>query len=342
MIARCLFLMTLLVAAAANAHHSRAAFDLNSSIEVEGTLGEMSWRNPHAFLVVDSFDENGNAVRWTFEGHSIAGLTRLGWSPETFNVGERVVVAARPNRNADRRFGLLNHVTRADGTTFYAFSRPEGSAPPPRRPVAPSTNFSGIWRPIVDAQQALVGGFEPPADWPYTEKGWVEVDRFNLNDDPGLDCVPYPMPRLTRWPYNQRWTVSGDNITIIHEQASSERNVSLLPGASVPPSHVPDQMGYSVGQIDADGTLVVTTRGFAATTWGSERGVSSSEQKRVVERYRLTDGGYGLELVYEITDPEYLSETVELGRNFLLVSDYPFTEVECDAVTARRHLQFDQ
>ena len=58
-----------------------------------------------------------------------------------------------------------------------------------------------------------------------------------------------------------------------------------------------------MGRIAGDGALIVTSAGFADTKWGSERGVSSSDQKVVIETYRLTDGGYGLELTYTITDP---------------------------------------
>ena len=189
-------------------------------------------------------------------------------------------------------------------------------------------------------QQTLVGGFQPPSDWPYTEKALEEVAIFNINDDPGLDCESYPMPRITRWPYNQRWEVSEGNITIVHEQATT-RTLNMIQGASVPSSHVPDENGYSIGRILDTGVLGVTTIGFAETKWGSERGVSSSEQKVVTETYRLIDGGYGLELTYTISDPQYLTRTVELGRNFRLIPDYEFTDEPCDPEAARRHLQFD-
>lgn len=341
MIARCLVVLTLISIGSASAHHSRAAFNLDASIEVEGTLVELAWRNPHAFVVVEGLDENGNGKEWTFEGHSIAGLMRNGWNRNSFEIGERVVVEARPNRNPDRPFALLNHVTKADGETLYAFSRPPESAPPPRRPISPSTDFSGTWRPILNMRQTLVGGFEPPADWPYTETGRAEVARFNINEDPGLDCESYPMPRITRFPYNQRWERRGGSLVITHEQATTVRNITMSASAAVPETHVPDKNGYSVGEIQEDGTLVITTNGFAATKWGSERGVSSSEQKVVIETYRLTEDGYGLELTYTITDPEYLTETVSLGRNFRLVPDYQFTDEPCDPEAARRHLQFD-
>ena len=341
MISRCVLILSLFLISSASAHHSRAVFNLDTNVEIEGTLVELAWRNPHAYVTVESIDGQGNPIEWTFEGHSIAGLVRNGWNRNSFQVGERVVVDARPNRDPQRLFGLLNYVTKANGETLYAFSRPPEDTPPPRRPITPSTDFSGTWRPVLDLRQTLVGGFEPPAGWPYTERGLTEVAIFDINDDPGLDCESYPMPRITRFPYNQHWEVSGDTITIVHEQATTVRNMNMNSGASIPATHVPDQNGYSMGRIAGDGALIVTTAGFADTKWGSERGVSSSDQKVVIETYRLTDGGYGLELTYTITDPEYLTDTVELGRNFRLIPDYDFTEEPCDPVQARRHLQFD-
>ena len=340
MIARYLLILNLLLMGSASAHHSRAAFDLDTNVEIEGILVELAWRNPHAYVIVESIDEQGNPVEWTFEGHSISGLVRNGWAQNSFQVGERVVVDARPNRDPGRLFGLLNYVTKANGETLYAFSRPPEDAPP-RGPIPPSTDFSGTWRPVLDMRQTLVGGFEPPVNWPYTERGLAEVAAFNINDDPGLDCESYPMPRITRFPYNQRWEVSSDTITIVHEQATTVRNMNMNSGASVPATHVPDQDGYSIGHIADDGSLIVTTTGFADTKWGSERGVSSSDQKVVIETYRLVDDGYGMELTYTITDPEYLTGSVELGRNFRLVPDYDFADEPCDLVQARRHLQFD-
>lgn len=339
--ARCLLFLCVFATSVANAHHSRAAFSLDTNIEIEGTLVELAWRNPHAYVVVESIDEAGNRVEWTFEGHSIAGLVRNGWSRNSFEIGERVVVDARPNRDPDRSFGLLNYVTRSNGQTFYAFSRPEGSAPPPRRPISASTDFSGTWRPILDLRQTLIGGFEPPVDWPYTERGLAEVATFDINDDPGLDCESYPVPRITRFPYNQRWEIVDGNIIVTHEQATTIRNFNMSDGANVPASHIPDQNGYSIARITENGSLIVTTSAFADTKWGSERGVSSSDQKVVVETYRLIDDGYGLELTYTITDPEYLSEPVHLGRSFRLIQGYTFNDEPCDPAAARRHLQFN-
>ena len=39
-----LLILSLLVIYSARAHHSRAVFDLSSTIEVEGTIREVAWR----------------------------------------------------------------------------------------------------------------------------------------------------------------------------------------------------------------------------------------------------------------------------------------------------------
>ena len=176
MISRCVLILSLFLISSASAHHSRAVFNLDTNVEIEGTLVELAWRNPHAYVIVESIDEQGNPVEWTFEGHSIAGLVRNGWNRNSFQVGERVVVDARPNRDPQRLFGLLNYVTKANGDTLYAFSRPPEDTPPPRRPITPSTDFSGTWRPVLDLRQTLVGGFEPPSGWPYPKRAGRSCD----------------------------------------------------------------------------------------------------------------------------------------------------------------------
>ena len=55
-------LVAALAAAPALAHHSRANFDLDSVVEIEGTVTEFSWRNPHAFAVVQG-KKAGEEVR---------------------------------------------------------------------------------------------------------------------------------------------------------------------------------------------------------------------------------------------------------------------------------------
>ena len=193
----------ILAAFAVHAHHSRAPFLLDETFEIEGTVTEVAWRSPHVYMEVLAVDPDGSETTWTYEGHSIAGLKRFGWTEDTIKAGDRVVVVANPNRDPERKFGLLDSVTRTDGETFYSFRIPESEGGNPRRrPLAGSTDHSGHWNRIGTLRQALVGGFGPPTGWPVTAAGQAQVDAFDADDNPSFDCESTGMPGLILSPYN--------------------------------------------------------------------------------------------------------------------------------------------
>lgn len=326
------------------AHHSRSAFGLDDEIVVEGQVVEVAWTNPHYYLVIEA---TKGGAEWTFEGHSIPGLVRNGWSRDTVTVGNQIRVAANPNRDPHSRFALLNHITRTDGETYYAFRpRPLANASPPT-PVTPSENFSGTWRVIRSLRANLVDGFIPPSDWPLTEKGQREVAKFALEDDPGMNCQPRGLPRMLEWPYAQQWQVTDESISIGIEHATETREIPFSKvdqaGSSDPRTLIDEQgLGSSMALQIGDKTLEIITSGFAAKFWGNARGLSSSGEKILLERYELIEDGYRLRLTYVITDPEYLQRPVEKVLEFRKVVDYAFAgEPPCDVRTARRHLEFE-
>ncbi len=314
-------------------HHSRSAFDLDSRVEVEGRVTEVAWTNPHYYVSVRTIDE----TEWTFEGHSIPGLVRNGWSRNTLTVGGRVVVVANPNRTQGVLFGLLDSVTRQDGRTFYSFRRPPQDGIQLRTPVEPSTDFTGTWRLIRSLRDNLVGGFEAPGDWPLTEKGREEGARFDINDDPSLRCERRGMPRMLVWPYAQRWERTENGMRIELEHSDDVRTIH----ERNPPAPVAHDNGFSVASV-VDGDYVVRSGNFPDKHWGTWRGISSGEQKTVVEKYELQDDGLRMKLTFTVSDPEYLTEPVMQTASFAKVADYEFAEEPpCDVFTATRHLQFE-
>ena len=128
-----------------SAHHSRSAFDLDSAVFIEGMVTEVGWTNPHYYLTVTAREDD---AEWVFEGHSIPGLVRNGWSRSTLTVGSQVRIAAKPNRKEDIKFALLDHVTRTDGKTFYSFRPTDEQRAMQPPPLLPSTDLSGTWRII--------------------------------------------------------------------------------------------------------------------------------------------------------------------------------------------------
>ena len=249
------------------AHHSRSHFDLDATIEIEGTVSEVSWQSPHIYVEVETSVSEGVSETWTLEGHSIPGSLRVGWQRDSVNVGDRVVVVAHPNREPSKKFAMLYSATLLDGKTFYAYAIPEGANVAnvdSRRPTAPSTDFSGTWRHMVPVRVATIESFRAPVEWPLTDLGRAQAARFDINDDPVLDCIAMGVPRLILATYSHRWHAFEDRIVIEKERTPQIRTI-YLDGTKKPDDFVPNELGFSVGRIESDGTLVVHTDGFSAT-----------------------------------------------------------------------------
>jgi hypothetical protein len=96
--------------------------------------------------------------------------------------------------------------------------------------------------------------------------------------------------------------------------------------------------GYSKGRFEGD-TLVIETRNFAENRWGSHTGVDSSNQKHLVEKFRLGNDGLALEVEMTLTDPVYLSEPVTFDYYLSKMPDRDLIEVPCSTRNARLFLE---
>ncbi len=88
-----------LAAGAAPAHHSTAMFDFTQEVVMTGTVVEFQYTNPHSWLIVDVEDENGETVRWAFEGDGPGVLIRRGIARSSLEPGMEVTVRGAPMKD---------------------------------------------------------------------------------------------------------------------------------------------------------------------------------------------------------------------------------------------------
>ncbi len=116
----------LLTTAPLSAHHASAPFyDPEDRVSIEGSITRFVFRNPHAFLFIDVTDDSGQSVEWQVELGAPVSLRRVGWTPDTLEVGMTVKVTGNRSR-AEGSHGLCCvRMTREDGSPVLRGGRVE-------------------------------------------------------------------------------------------------------------------------------------------------------------------------------------------------------------------------
>ena len=328
-----------LTAVAVDAHHSRTGFVMDSPLELEGTITEHAYHNPHVYLRFEAVDEaTGETREWLLEANAVSTLRSVGWRADTFSAGDRVRVRGFPHRQPDRRTLFVDVITKPDGSAFRSSGLPPGSFEAPEQAPGGSTDFSGVWQPDF-ASRDVAAGFRP-ASLPLTPRGQAVLDEFDPTDDPALDCIPESLPATVLPVFPVEFTrVGDDELHIRYEEFDGRRVVHL--GMTEHPAGVePSYMGHSIGRLE-DGALVIDTRYFEETVWGLGRGAPSGTRKHLVERYTLAENGMRLDVEYRFEDPEYMTEAVTVTGEMFLKPGYRLEPWDCDAGAARRHLSVE-
>ena len=97
-------------------------------------------------------------------------------------------------------------------------------------------------------------------------------------------------------------------------------------------------MGHSVGWFEDD-TLVVETSNFIADKWGIHTGISSSEEKHLVERFTMLNDGLNLKAEITVTDPVYLSEPKTFSHHWRKLVDRDVVQAPCTMEAAMLYLE---
>jgi hypothetical protein len=308
------------------AHHSEAAFDIESVVVFTGVVTRYAWRNPHVYIDVEARDTTGAPVQWVVETGATPILTRSGWTPESLTVGEEITVRAHPERG-ERTYALLLTLEKSDGTILEQNPRESESA-------ARATSLQGLWR----GYQPTIGPFFSSLNSiPLTQKGATAKGAYSvLRDSPAADCIPQPPPSslIAASLYYIDIALGPDIVTMRSELLDAQRTIHL-DGRQHPSDGELTNQGHSVGHWEG-ATLVVDTRLLAEHRSANGEGVPSSPAKHVIERYTLIEDGARMRVEVFLEDPEYLAEPFEGSLELRYTPDGEFLRYNCEIEVSRR------
>ncbi len=112
-------------ASPAFAHHSFAMFDAEKKVELDGTVKEFQWTNPHAWIMLNVAGDQGAQESWAIEMNGPSGLVRQGWKPKTLTPGMPIKLVIHPLKDGTHG-GQFMAVTLPDGTQI---GNPNGREP---------------------------------------------------------------------------------------------------------------------------------------------------------------------------------------------------------------------
>ena len=140
------------------AHHSRSNFDLTSTIVIKGSIVEWRYRNPHAFLKLQSL-ENGEPVTWTVELGSIPNLKQMGLDRDSVKIGDEIELIANPEKNPKKNYLFFKSMIINEKNTFsfadvFAYS---DSAKAKGKEKPGSSDFTGKWDEEISRNAILLG-----------------------------------------------------------------------------------------------------------------------------------------------------------------------------------------
>jgi len=107
-------MMLLLMAPAANAHHSVSMYDMEHPSTYKGVVNRIEWTNPHAYVYLDVKNEKGETEEWAMEINSPNFLRHNGWTSTTVKPGDIITCTGGAAKSGAKTMRCTS-VTLADG-----------------------------------------------------------------------------------------------------------------------------------------------------------------------------------------------------------------------------------
>jgi hypothetical protein len=103
-----------LVASVSNAHHSTSMYDRTKEVQLDGTVREQLWVNPHSSVTVTVRNPDGTTTDWSVETGAPNINLRHGWRRDTLKPGDHVRLVIYRHMNGSPS-GTLVRITLPDG-----------------------------------------------------------------------------------------------------------------------------------------------------------------------------------------------------------------------------------
>ena len=113
-VSRTVLLLSLALPLFAAAHHSHGNYQLHNYTYLTGTVEEVIWINPHAWIHLSVPDNGGGSTLWALEGGGITALNRRGWKRDDIQAGDTISVRCHQLRDGSNGC-LLGYVTPEGG-----------------------------------------------------------------------------------------------------------------------------------------------------------------------------------------------------------------------------------
>ena len=111
----------LMLAVPAIAHHSFTSFwYMDKTVEITGVVKAVKLVNPHANMVIEVTEANGQKSDWSITSRgSVSALRAGGWKEDTVTIGMKVKIEGNPSRKEGAKGLAAGKITKPDGSVVW-------------------------------------------------------------------------------------------------------------------------------------------------------------------------------------------------------------------------------